>query len=342
MPKLPTPVPVRGLRLADRDNASFTLRAPRFMVHARALAPDLFRLRIGRGRELPESHSWAAVSEEGTAPDVRVVAGRSRIQLRSSVGTLNFTLGSGAWSIEDTHGLTVFSAGPNATAFAGAQARLTLDLQEGESLFGLGECTGAFNRRGSIRDFWNIDVLGHAPAIHPALRQLYVSIPFAFSLRNGRAAGLFWDNPARQNWDLGQTVLDRWQMTAESGEMDLYLFLGPRVAEIASSYANLTGHMPLPPRWGLGYQQSRYSYETADRVREIAREFRQRRLPCDVLHLDIHHLDGYRVFTFGRKFPQPASLIRELAGQGFLHRFQKLHSFLKPCLMHRWRHPLQA
>ena len=82
-------------------------------------------------------------------------------------------------------------------------------------------------------------------------------------------------------------------------------------------YAELTGRTPLPPRWALGYHQSRYSYETSREVLRIAREFRRRKLPCDALYLDIHHMDEYRVFTFGKGFPKPKSLIHSLAEQGF-------------------------
>ena len=317
MPKPPSLVTLGELRLMARDAVSFTLEGRGMTVHARALAPDLFRFRVMKGRRLTGNSSWAVIPGNWPAPTVQLSATRSRVALKSAVGTLSISLNHGGWHVQDAHGLTLFSAGRQATAYEGTAPRLTLDLQEGESLFGLGETTGTFNRRGLIRDFWNSDVLGHAPAIHPALQQLYLSIPFAISLRHGRAAGLFWDNPARQRWDLGQTKPEYWQMGADSGELDLYLFLGPDVTGIASQYTRLTGTMPMPPRWGLGYHQCRYSYESADRVREIAREFRKRRLPCDALYLDIHHMDGYRVFTFGRSFPKPRRLIRELDAQGF-------------------------
>ncbi len=192
-----------------------------------------------------------------------------------------------------------------------------LDLVEDESFFGLGETAGAFNRRGAVREFWNIDVLGHTTAIHPGLKQLYVSIPFVISLRHGRAAGLFWDNPAKQTWDLGQTKRDQWRMSAVSGELDLYLFLGPMASDIGARYAELTGRMPLPPKWGLGFHQCRYSYFTRERFEEIAREFRDRELPCDALYLDIDHMDGYRVFTFGKSFPKPAEMMAKLGKNGF-------------------------
>ena len=79
-----------------------------------------------------------------------------------------------------------------------------------------------------------------------------------------------------------------------------------------------TGRTPLPPLWALGNQQSRWGYKTADEVRAIAREFRARDIPCDALYLDIDYMDGYRVFTWDReRFPDPAGLTAELAGQGF-------------------------
>src|SRR5438046_1470345 len=106
-------------------------------------------------------------------------------------------------------------------------------------------------------------------------------------------------------------------MKAASGEMDLYLFAGPQVSQVVERYTELTGRMPLPPRWALGYQQCRYSYETRGRVEEIARDFRRQKIPCDVLYLDIHHMNGYRVFTFGKTFPKPAEMISKLARQGF-------------------------
>ncbi|HAV61049.1 MAG TPA: alpha-glucosidase, partial [Verrucomicrobiales bacterium] len=112
--------------------------------------------------------------------------------------------------------------------------------------------------------------LGHAPAIHPGLKSLYVSIPFAVSMRGPLAAGLFWDNPARQVWDMGCTQFDRWKLTADSGEIDLYLILGPDIAQVVGRFNELTGRMPLPPDWALGFHQCRYSYETRARVEKVA------------------------------------------------------------------------
>ncbi len=314
---LPVYRPVSGLKVARVCDQSVSLRSNFGLVEASVLAPDLFRLRMTSRQAFSERPSWAVCKTDWPEVPVRMQASGSRVSLRTACGRLRLRLADGGWRLQDSAGREVFAAVATETGWARPRCQLTLTLAEGESLFGLGETTGTFNKRGLIREFWNTDVLGHASAIYPGLRSLYVSVPFALSLRHGRAAGLFWDNPARQTWDLGQTRLDRWQMTAASGEMDLYLFLGPRVSEVVARYTELTGRMPLPPRWALGYQQSRYSYETRGRVEEIAGNFRRRRVPCDVLYLDIHHMDGYRVFTFGKTFPRPAEMIARLARQGF-------------------------
>jgi alpha-glucosidase len=88
--------------------------------------------------------------------------------------------------------------------------------------------------------------------------------------------------------------------------------------QVVAALGDLTGTMPMPPRWALGYQQSRWSYEPASRALEVAREFRARRIPCDVIWLDIDYMDGFRCFTFdSHKFSDPRGLNRELHGLGF-------------------------
>lgn len=228
---------------------------------------------------------------------------------------LRVLLRTGEWAVSD-RGIEIFHALPGSTVLRGQQSTLALALHARESIFGLGEATGTFDRRGLVRDFWNIDVLGHAPGIHPGLRNLYISVPFALSLRDGRAAGLFWDTPARQSWDLGQADLERWTLHAEAGEVDLYVFVGPTVPEVVGAYTQLTGRSPIPPRWALGYHQSRYSYASAKEVQALAKGFRRRAIPLDVIHLDIHYMADYRVFTFGKAFPGPERLCRSLGREG--------------------------
>ena len=76
----------------------------------------------------------------------------------------------------------------------------------------------------------------------------------------------------------------------------------------------------MPPLWALGNQQSRWGYMDADELRGIARGYRERGIPCDVMYLDIDYMDGYRVFTWdAERFPDPKGLDRR-AGRRRLPR----------------------
>jgi alpha-glucosidase len=276
------------------------------------LHDDVFRLRICR-EKFTADNSWAVVGKRPAQKSLPL--NDARFYARSPQAILVMDDTSTEWALRDGKGRDILR-GPN-VGFAQDRGFLRIDLAERDLIFGFGETTGPMNKRGLLRELWNIDVLGHAPAIHPGLKSLYVSIPFAILLRDGRATGIFWDNPARQIWDMGHANPDQLTVECDHGEINLYLFTGPTIQSIVTRYTELTGRMPLPPRWGLGYHQCRYSYESAERILEIAANFRARQIPCDAIYLDIHHMDGYRVFTFGKKFPNPKSMTAQLAENGF-------------------------
>jgi alpha-glucosidase len=89
--------------------------------------------------------------------------------------------------------------------------------------------------------------------------------------------GSFSDNTYRSSFDLGATRRDEYSFGAEDGELNYYFFYGPDPKKVIKPLHRPCRRMPLPPKWALGYQQSRWSYEPESRVREIAREFRRRR-----------------------------------------------------------------
>ncbi len=310
--------PVRGLRVVRADAQTIELRSDlAARVQVTVIAEDLFRLRVTRGRAFSLRPSWAVSKTDWTATPVRISTTAQSVVLKTVAGSLRLGLADGAWELRDAAARVCVSGRSNSIGFRKSEASVSCSLVAGEKIFGLGEMSGPLDKRGLVREFWNIDVLGHAACISPSLRSLYVSIPFGISLRDGRAAGLFWDNPAKQSWDIGQRSANDWRMTAASGEVDLYLFVGPEVSRVVERYSELTGRTPLPPRWALGYHQSRYSYGSRVEVERIAREFRHRKIPCDALYLDIDCMNGYRVFTFGKTFPRAKQLLAKLRGQGF-------------------------
>lgn len=179
--------------------------------------------------------------------------------------------------------------------------------------YGFGEKSGFLDKRGEKYEMWNSDVYApHNPETDP----LYQSIPFFMTLRQGKAHGIFFDNTFRTTFDM-KSYNNMYTFRAEGGQVDYYVMAGPTPKEVLEQYTFITGRMPLPAKWALGYHQSRYSYESEEEVRALAEKFVERDIPVDVIHLDIHYMNGYRVFTFDKnRFPDPKKLIADLRGMG--------------------------
>ena len=189
-------------------------------------------------------------------------------------------------------------------------------LATDEQIYGLGDKTGYLNKRGYEYDNWNTD--NPAPQVESFTR-LYKSIPFMLGLKNGHPYGLFFDNPYRSHLDLGKENANYYFYSAVAGNLDYYIIGGPHLSDIVTNYTYLTGRVPLPQKWVLGYQQSRWGYSVSpEKVQEIATKLRENDLPCDVIHFDIDYMDGYRVFTWNKeKFIDPQVFVSKLRDQGF-------------------------
>lgn len=180
--------------------------------------------------------------------------------------------------------------------------------------FGLGDKPGKLNLRGRRLEMWGADHYKFTPQSDP----LYKSIPFFLCLNEGRQYGIFFDNTMRSYFDFGKERADQLLFGADGGVMDYYFIMGSTALETVSLYTRLTGLPPMPPLWTLGYHQSKWSYYPEQVVTDLAAEFRKRRIPCDSIHLDIHHMKRYQALTWDRThFPDPPGMIRRLDEQGF-------------------------
>ncbi len=188
-----------------------------------------------------------------------------------------------------------------------------------ETFYGFGERTGPLERRGTSMTFYNTDAYDpQLGGFRPDADALYVSIPFFLGVRGASAYGVFTDNTSRVTMDMARTEGERYRVAARAGVVDQYVLAGPTMDEVLRRYAALTGPVALPPKWALGYHQSRWGYSPASRVREIGAQLRSRRLPADGLWLDIQHMNGFRSWTWDPvTFADPAGLVRDLEAQGF-------------------------
>lgn len=184
-----------------------------------------------------------------------------------------------------------------------------------EQFLGLGEKSGGLNRRGRSFDNWNTDAFGFNNDTDP----LYVSTPFFIGIREGKPYGIFMDNTHKSHFNFGTSNNDRfYYFSAEAGDLNYYFIQGETVGEVIQHYAKLTGTINMPPKWSLGFQQCRFSYYPDHEIKSVADQFRAKKIPADVIYLDIHYMKDYKAFTFdGEHFPDPKGLIERLEKQGF-------------------------
>ncbi|WP_259066430.1 glycoside hydrolase family 31 protein [Mucilaginibacter sp. X4EP1] len=199
-------------------------------------------------------------------------------------------------------------------AFGGYYVFCTKTCSTEESFFGLGDKPTELNLRGKRLVNWNTDAYSFAWNQDP----LYRSIPFYISLNEGIAHGIFFDNTFKAHFDFGAEDATKTSFWADGGELQYYYIHGPHMMDVVKRYHYLTGTHPMPPLWALGYHQCRWSYYPEAKVKKITTGFRENKIPCDGIYLDIDYMDGYRCFTWNRKyFPDPKRMIKELAAEGF-------------------------
>ena len=169
-------------------------------------------------------------------------------------------------------------------------------------------------RNGKTIALWNTDNLEYNRKDRG--RRLYQSHPWILGVRpDGTAFGVIFDTTWKAHL---KTTSHQIVFTNKGPVFRVLIIERDSPQDVVRALAELTGKMPMPPKWTLGFQQCRYSYRSDAEVREIADEYRKRRLPCDVIWMDIHYMDGYRIFTFDPKnFPYPKATNDYLHQHGF-------------------------
>ncbi len=195
------------------------------------------------------------------------------------------------------------------------KAAVKITIEPGTSLYGTGEVAGPLLRNGRRTTCWNFDAYGYGDEAE----HLYKSHPWVLAVRkDGTAYGILADTTYRCVVDTAAARPDEIQFIADGPAFPVIVIERSHPAEVLKELGRLTGLMPMPPKWSIGYHQCRYSYFPEARVREIAREFRERKIPCDVIWFDIDYMAGFRIFVFNRDFfPDPKKLNTDLQGQGF-------------------------
>ena len=113
----------------------------------------------------------------------------------------------------------------------------------------------------------------------------------------------------------GQVTVD----VPHAAGVDVYLFAGPTMLDAVKRYNVFSGGGVVPPEWGLGFWYRPESRATAQSALALARNFRDNKIPCDVIGLEA----GWQTHAYSctfvwdkDRFPDPA---------GFVHAAQQMN-----------------
>ncbi|CAL2086070.1 Alpha-glucosidase, family GH31 [Tenacibaculum sp. 190524A02b] len=198
--------------------------------------------------------------------------------------------------------------------YGGNIVKMSKAAPQGECYYGLGDKPMHLNLKGKRVENWATDQYAFGKDQDP----LYKSVPFYIGMHEERAYGIFFDNTFKTFFDFCHERRNVTSFWAHGGEMNYYFFFGPDMQDVITRYTDLTGKPELPPLWALGYHQCKWSYYPESKVKEVTGKFRELRIPCDGIYLDIDYMDGFRCFTWNNEyFPNPKRMVAELAADGF-------------------------
>ncbi len=145
-----------------------------------------------------------------------------------------------------------------------------------------------------------------------AQRNSQASVPFALS---SLGYGFLWNNPAIGQVTFGKNITE-WTAVSTK-QLDYWITAGDSPAEIEEAYARATGTVPMMPEYGLGFWQCKLRYQTQEELLEVAREYKKRELPIDVIVVDYFHWPTQGDWRFDTDYwPDPEGMVKELKEMG--------------------------
>ena len=178
--------------------------------------------------------------------------------------------------------------------------QFTLELHDGDRVYGLGEAQRGMNKRGWLYISNNVDDMYHTESKY----NLYGSHNFLIVDRaddTSKNVAIFLDDPGVCRFDVGYTDKDKLIITASSLNFDLYFLTGAddskKPLAITREFRSIIGQSYIPPKWGMGYGQSRFDFYTDADIRKMAENYHGNGIPLDMIYLDIDYMHNYKDFT---------------------------------------------
>ncbi|KAF2665875.1 alpha-xylosidase [Microthyrium microscopicum] len=310
-----------------------TLNCPTLTIDISAVYPDVLSIEVthwaGERRRSPSFELFpdgAPPTGKASVSSKELVSGRLRARVVDTDGAfgVEFEDGSSGANVTALRARSVgFAVTPppgNMIETADMRGRehyvfTQTELGVGESVHGLGERFGAWNRVGQNVKVWNGD--GGTSS-----DQAYKNVPFWLS---SRGYGVFIDTPDLVDLEIGSERCCRVQTAVKAQRLKWYLIYGPTPKEVLTKYTILTGKAPRMPAWSYGlWLTTSFTTEYDEKtVTGFLEGMRKRAIPLEVFHYDCFWLRAFHWcdFVFSKEhFPDPKASIARLKEQKLINK----------------------
>ena len=286
-------------------------------VFIEAWGANSLRVRASKEYEMPEE-LWALDENNGTGKSV-ISIGAFEAEITNgnitakvnNIGKISFYNQKGELFLEeyvrnrrDMFAKTTSSLEVEAREFKpiiGGDYKLTMRFESdpAEKIFGMGQYQQNF-----------LDLKGSE--LELAHRNSQASVPFYIS---SLGYGFLWNNPAIGKVNFNKNITS-W-VAESTKKLDYWITAADTPAEIEHAYADATGKVPMMPEYGMGFWQCKLRYQTQEELLEIAREYKKRQIPIDVIVVDFFHWPKQGDWRFDETYwPDPDAMIAELKEMG--------------------------
>ncbi|MBP1918405.1 TIM-barrel domain-containing protein [Youngiibacter multivorans] len=191
-------------------------------------------------------------------------------------------------------------------------SRITMELKKKDIVYGLGANLGGINKRGRKYESYCTD----EPVHSEEKKRLYAAHNFLMISGNG-AKGFFIDFPGLIGYDIGCSDKDKLIIDVAGEDFAVYEIDGKNEDEVVQRFHSIIGRSYVPPKWGLGYFQSRWGYETSKDVRRVKKSFDDLGIPLEGIYLDLDYMEDFKDFSVSdERFPDMEELVREFKEDG--------------------------
>ncbi len=277
-------------------------------LHLTIVRPSVVKVHWRRGESGPDTSQ--AVLGDATA-DLRPTVQESANALYVRGGDVTAIVDKNPLRVRvtDATGRTVFREASSNVAWTDTSRTLRMEMDADTRAYGTGE-RPVFGVKGHAFDLVNTQRYGY----NEAPMTMKVNVPF---VPTTGGYGLFIDNPYKAYLNVAEADSTQLRYETGGGRLRYYVLVASTIKEQIQQYTALTGRQPLPPKWALGYMQSKYGYRTEDAARSVVDTLRQKNFPVDALILDLYWFEHMGDLRWNREaFPEPFQMMQDLKDRG--------------------------